>query len=271
MPRIPRRLRARGEDRYRIHRTGGAAYFTSRQPYGDLSIVIKRFPSLTEVDGPTFVLVHGLGVSSRYFQPTAAELARIGRVYLVDLPGFGAAPDPRRDVTLDDHAGVLASFLAAARLESPVLVGHSMGAQIVARLALRHPEQARTIVLMAPTLPPDARTFWRAIGRLLHDGLREPLLVNLIAITDYLVRCGLPYGLRQMPHLLGDRIEEYAGDVTSRALVITGRRDPIAPPQWGARVAALIPGAHSVTVAGAHVVMFTDPVTIAREIAGHAP
>lgn len=80
MPRIPRRLRARGEDRYRIHRTGGAAYFTSRQPYGDLSIVIKRFPSLTEVDGPTFVLVHGLGVSSRYFQPTAAELARIGRV-----------------------------------------------------------------------------------------------------------------------------------------------------------------------------------------------
>lgn len=270
MPSVPRRLRARAESRHRVHRTRGAAYFTSRQPYGDLSIVVKRFPRRDDGDGPVFVLVHGIGVSSRYFQPTAAELARLGRVYLVDLPGYGAAPDPKRDVSLDDHADVLAAFLSASAIGAPVVVGHSMGAQVVARLALRHPGLVSSIVLMAPTLPPEARTFRRAIGRLLRDGLREPPIVNLIATADYLIRCGIPYGLRQMPHLLGDRLETIVPAITLPTLVIAGHRDPIAPSAWSQHVASLIPGARFAEVIGAHVVMFTDPETIADEIARHA-
>jgi pimeloyl-ACP methyl ester carboxylesterase len=270
MPSVPRRLRARAESRYRVHRTRGAAYFTSRQPYGDLSIVVKRFPRRDDGDGPVFVLVHGIGVSSRYFQPTAAELARLGRVYLVDLPGYGAAPDPKRDVSLDDHADVLAGFLEASALGAPIVVGHSMGAQVVARLALRHPGLVSSIVLMAPTLPPEARTFWRAIGRLLHDGLREPLIVTLIAATDYFIRCGVPYLLRQMPHLLNDRLEHVVSSLTVPTLVLAGDRDPIVPPAWGEDLARRVPGAQYATVAGAHVVMFTDPQGIADEIARFA-
>lgn len=271
MPRVPRRLRARGESQYRVHRTRGASYFTSRQPYGDLSIVVKRYPHRVSADDrPAFVLVHGIGVSSRYFQPAAAELARHGQVYLVDLPGYGAAPDPSRDVSIADHADVLASFLAATSLTLPVVVGHSMGAQVVARLAQRHPHLVDHIVLMAPTLPPEARTFWRALGRLLVDGFREPIVVNLIAITDYFVRCGIPYALRQVPHLLDDRIEEYTPEVRARTLILAGDRDPIAPPAWAQSVSALIADSRSHTVRGAHVVMFTDPVTITDEISKHA-
>jgi len=271
MPRVPRRLRARGENHYRVHRTRGASYFTSRQPFGDLSIVVKRFPQRRETSDPAFVLVHGIGVSSRYFQPTAAELAQHGQVYLVDLPGYGASPDPRRDVSLSDHAAVLASFLAAARLTRPVIVGHSMGAQVVARLAVEHPDIIDHIVLMAPTLPPEARTFWRSVGRLFIDGFREPPIVNLIAVTDYFVRCGVPYALRQIPHLLGDRLEDYVHRVRAHTLVLAGDRDPIVSPEWAAEVSALIPNSRAQTVSGAHVVMFTDPVTIADEISKHAP
>jgi pimeloyl-ACP methyl ester carboxylesterase len=271
MARLGTRVPAREEAEYRTRRINGATFFTSRRAFDDLSIVVKRFPPVADVaDGPTFVLVHGIGVSSRYFQPAAAELAKRGTVYLVDLPGHGAAPDPKHDVTIADHARVLGKFLAGAELQNPVLVGHSMGAQVVSRLAVDTPEVCDRIVLMAPTMPPEARTFWRGVRRLLHDGLREPPAVNIIVTSDYLVRCGVPYFVRQLPNLFDDRIEERLPNVRAKTLVIRGHRDPIVHERWAQHVTSLIPGARFETVRGPHVVMFTDPVRVAELIAKHA-
>ncbi|CAN5557154.1 alpha/beta hydrolase [soil metagenome] len=259
----------RSESTYRARMINGAKYFTSRQAFGDLTIVVQRFPGPV-VDGPSFVLVPGIGVSSRYFAPAAAELAKRGTVYLVDLPGYGAAPDPKREVTIVDHANVLAKFLTAAQLDHPVLVGHSWGSQVVSRLAVDHPGVVDHLVLMAPTLVPGARTFWRSIRLLLVDGFREPLRVNLIAAGDYLFRCGIPYGMRQMPYLLEDRIEDRLPAITAKTLVLRGDRDPIVEEPWAREVTSLVPGADYATVAGAHVVMYTDPVGVAKHISDHA-
>lgn len=259
----------RAEAGYRALRLRGATYFRSRQAFDDLTIFVKRFPA-RGVDGPTFVLVHGVAVSSRYFAPTAAELAKSGTVYLVDLPGHGDAPNPRRDVSIADHAGVLARFIAGAGLDNPVIVGHSAGAQVVSRLAVDSPEVADHIVLMAPTIPADARTWRQSLWRLFLDGFREPLRVTLIAAGDYLVRCGLPFGVRQMEHVLADRIEDRLGDIRANTLVLIGDRDPIVPIGWAERVAAGVPGGILEVVRGPHVIMHTDPVTVAQHIAEHA-
>ena len=255
-----------GEELYRIRRVRGREYFTSRQQHDDLTIVVERFPGPQQVARHTFVLVHGIGVSSRYFHPLAAELSRTGRVFLVDLPGYGAAPDPRRDVSLADHAAVLAGFLREADLRSPVIVGHSMGTQVVSVLAQQHPEVTDAIVMMAPTMVPSARKPWTAIAQLLHDATREPLHVCVIAIVDYLVRCGLPYLMRQMPHMLGDRLEDRVGSHGARTLVINGDRDPIVPSAWAEELSRGHPHAEFRQVEGPHVIMHTDPVMIARHI-----
>lgn len=270
MARVRKRMMARAESRYRMRRVGDATFFTSRRAFDDLSIVVKRFPSHLDVDGPAFVLVHGIGVSSRYFHPAAAQLAKHGPVYLVDLPGYGAAPDPKRDVTIADHARVLARFLESVGASNPVIVGHSMGSQVVSRLAVDHPDVSDRIVLMAPTLEPELRTFWRAVGSLLVDGTREPLDVIAINISDYFIRCGVPYALRQMPHLLEDRIEDRLPEVHARTLIIRGDRDPIVSPEWAQRLTRLLPRGRFATVSGPHVVMHTDPVRVAALIAEHA-
>jgi pimeloyl-ACP methyl ester carboxylesterase len=237
---------------------------------GDLAVNVKRYPAREAPAGaPVFVLVHGIAVSSRYFQPTAAELARHGEVYLVDLPGHGASPKPPRHVSIADHAAVLGALIAQSAPGPVVLVGHSMGAQVVARLAIEHPAIATHVVLMAPTLDPRFRTLPRAIGRLLVDGTREPPVVNLIAVTDYLIRCGVPFALRQLPNLVDDHPEHYLPLLTTPTLVLRGDRDPIVEPVWAQRVADLVPGASLAEVRGAHVIMFTDPVNVARHIVEH--
>jgi pimeloyl-ACP methyl ester carboxylesterase len=145
-----------------------------------------------------------------------------------------------------------------------------MGCQVVSQLAVDSPEVADHIVLMAPTMPPDARTFWRGLGRLLHDGLREPPAVNFIVFSDYLIRCGVPYFVRQLPNLLDDLVEQRLPRIVAKTLVIRGHRDPIVLEPWAREVTALIPGARFETVIGPHVVMFTDPVRVAELIDEHA-
>lgn len=260
---------ALAESSYPTRRTGTAKYFTSRRHHDGVDAVVRRYPS-NHNSGPAFVLVHGIGVSSRYFQPAAAELSRLGEVYLVDLPGYGSAPNPKRPVSLTDHARVLAAVIRESEISNPVIVGHSMGSQVVSLLAKDFPEVSDRIVLMAPTMYPKYRSMRIAAGKLMTDIWREPLAVKLIAGIDYLFRCGLPYFLRQVPFVLDDSIETRMPDLRARVLVMRGDRDVIAPREWAVSLAQLAPDGYFAEVIGPHVVMFTDPVSVAREIAAHA-
>ena len=271
MARTTRAAASRDESRYRVRTHGEASFFTSRIGYDDLALVVKRFPGAADASaGRPIVLVHGIGMSSRYFHPIAAELAKRGAVYLVDLAGYGAAPNPHRDVSLVDHAGVLARFLREEGVIDPVLVGHSMGTQVVTQLAVDHPELTDRLVLIAPTMDARARTLVRAGLRLLIDTTREPLVANGVVLTDYLFRCGIPYYLRQLPHLLGDAIEERLPRISADTLVIRGDGDRVSPEAWSRRVSELVPHGTFATVHGPHVVMYTDPVRVAALIAEHA-
>ena len=246
----------------RAHRLG---YFSSHRRYDDLTVAVKRFPSLAT--GPDFVLVHGIGVSSRYFHPTALELARFGTVWLVDLPGHGAAPDPRREVTIDDHARALNAFVRETA--NPVLVGHSMGAQVVASVAEQFPDATDHIVLMAPTMPPRYRSRGTAIALLAKNMTRERPSVFGITSTDVVFRAGIPFTLRQLRHLVADRIEHRLPKIAAHTLVLVGERDPIVPIDW-ARECADLAHAELAVVGGAHVIMHSAPAEVAELIARHA-
>jgi pimeloyl-ACP methyl ester carboxylesterase len=172
-------------------------------------------------------------------------------------------------VTIVDHAGVLARFLGAKGIREPVLVGHSMGTQVVSQLAIDFPDVTDRIVMMAPTMDPAARTLGAAASRLLRDILKEPVRVKVIVAVDYFIRCGIPYFLRQVPHLLKDRIEERLPRITAKCLVMRGDGDVISPDEWAREVTSLLRDGRFVSVEGPHIVMFTDPVSVAAEIARH--
>jgi pimeloyl-ACP methyl ester carboxylesterase len=247
----------------------GVTFYASTHHFDGVAIHAKRFPGAV-AGGPTFVLVHGIGVSSRYFHPVSAELAQRGEVYVVDLPGYGSAPNPRRDVSIADHAGVLGRFIDEVGLDHPVLVGHSMGTQVVSRLAVDQPELSDRVVLMAPTIYPPERQLWRQSLHLLHDIAMELPWVNAIVVTDYFFRCGVPYFFAQSKHLLGDRIEDRLPSLRAKTLVLRGDHDPIVPRGWAEQVAALVPDGRYAEVEGPHIVMWSDPKGTAALILEHA-
>lgn len=252
-----------------LRHRGGVSYYSSHPICRGLSVAIKRFPSSGPPSRP-YVLVHGIGVSSRYFHRLAAELAKSGEVFLIDLAGYGSAPDPHRDVSIQLHADVLGSFLDAASIENPVLVGHSMGTQVVSQLAFDTPQVSDRLVLIAPTVNPPDRRFSTEAKALLRDITMESMRSTLIIGTDYFVRCGIPYFRAQLKHLLSDHMEDRLPSITARTLVLRGDCDPIVPRSWARTVAALLPRGSYAEVTGPHVVMHSNPTHIASLILKHA-
>lgn len=230
-----------------------------------LDVVLQRFDH-DPIAGPQFVMVHGLGVSSRYFEPLAAELADAGTVWLVDLPGYGRSPKPDRDVTVAEHAGVLGATLDAAGIAEPVLIGHSWGTQVVTALAAQRPALSGRLVLLSPTVNPARRSAWKQFSNLLEDFWREPPRADAFGLYSYFLTGRVGYYLAQVPLMIDDAIEERLVTIAAPTLVVVGERDPIVPLAWAHQAASLLSKGTLAVVAGAHVIMFTAPRELARLI-----
>jgi pimeloyl-ACP methyl ester carboxylesterase len=257
------------ESAFPARRIGPFTYHTSRHAFDGASMMAYRFPGVDRT-GPDFVLVHGIGVSARSYGPTAVALAAHGDVHLLDLPGYGHSPRPSRDLAVADHAAIVAEYVDRMELDHPVIVGHSMGTQVVAEMAALFPDHTDHIVLIAPVVVPAARSIAKAGLLLLKNAFREPPWVAVIAVHDYVFRAGFPYMAAQLPHLLGNDIEDVARRVRAKALVICGQDDPIVPLDWAAELTAAFPDGRMTVVPGPHATMFASPRIIADLIDEHA-
>lgn len=94
------------------------------------------------------IAVHGITANSHAW--LAVDRALEGRAALlaVDLRGRGASSALPPPYGMSAYAADLLAVLDACGLERAVLVGHSLGAYAVARLAADHPERVRAAVLV---------------------------------------------------------------------------------------------------------------------------
>jgi pimeloyl-ACP methyl ester carboxylesterase len=134
-------------------------------------------------DGPTLVLVHGLGGSHLNWDMLAPELTPHARVLALDLPGFGMSPPTRRPATVRRNVAVLARFVREVAGSPVVLVGNSMGGLVSVLLSSREPHLVRGLVLLDPALPAHSRVLRSpaaAAALLLHalPGVGERLRRN---------------------------------------------------------------------------------------------
>src|SRR5436305_207599 len=77
-------------------------------------------------EGPTFVLVHGLGGSLLNWAQVAPGLAAWGRVVALDLAGFGLTPLGDRSADVRSNRRLLGGFIETMGLAPVILVGNSM-------------------------------------------------------------------------------------------------------------------------------------------------
>jgi pimeloyl-ACP methyl ester carboxylesterase len=213
---------------------------------------IRRWRAFGAEGAPPLVLVHGLGVSSRYLVPVAERLAAERRVLAPDL-----ADEP---ADVPGRARVLGAWLDELDLPRVPLLANSLGCQIGAELAVAEPDRVAALVLVGPTVDPRARSLLRQAARLVATApFERPSLVPLVAL-EY---GSHPLGtLRAARRMVEHRLEEQLPQVVCPVLVVRGSHDRICPQAWGEEVARLGRGRLEV-LRGGHALNFTSPDELA--------
>ena len=207
----------------------------------------------------TLLLLHGYGESLTTWRAVLDPLAGLARVIAIDLPGFGVSAKPDVPYTLEAQTGRLAMFVDRWTTGPLVVVGHSMGGQLAAALALARPERVRLLVLIAPAgyriglggiagnlTPGRARTIGRYLALRsfitpIHDPgwLGEP---DSAARYDQTLD---PSYRRSAARVLEDfafeGFRDGFGRLTQPTLLIAGGLDPVVPFSVGDTLSRLIP------------------------------
>jgi pimeloyl-ACP methyl ester carboxylesterase len=101
----------------------------------------SRIHVVTRGHGPDIVFIPGLASHADVFAGTAEALEGRYRLHLVQVNGFAGSPagDNASGPVMAPVAEEVVRYLAAAHLDHPVIIGHSMGGAIGMMIAARHP------------------------------------------------------------------------------------------------------------------------------------
>lgn len=101
--------------------------------------------------GSPIVFLHGSWKDSSQWLPVMQHLSEQSHCFAPDLLGFGESDPVKGPSSIALQVESLQEYLDSLNLSEIYLVGHSLGAWVAASYALKHWEQVRGLVLLAPS------------------------------------------------------------------------------------------------------------------------
>src|SRR4051794_22059791 len=177
-------------------------------------------------EGPTFVLVHGLGGSHLNWDLLAPLLTAHGRVLALDLPGFGRSEPGSRRASVQANVAVLRRFLREVAPAPVVLVGNPMGGMISIFTAASAPRAVRGVVLLDPALPGGRRALDAVVAG--HFLLYALPFVGERFLWLRRRRSSALHRVREMLHLVGVDPDALPAEVIDRSVTLIEERRDVA-------------------------------------------
>lgn len=226
---------------------------------------------IDEGAGPqTLVFLHGLGSYLKGWTKNASELSRDFRCIALDFPGYGKSSKGDLPYSMTFFARVVRDFILGLHLQNVVLIGHSMGGQVAATIAVRYPEIVQKLILIAPagfeTFSEAERAWIRAtysptlLKAMPADQIKRNFEVNFcrfpddarFMIDDRMMMQGTKayeQYCEMIPHCVNGMLDEPVFDllpqIKAQTLVLFGENDMLIPNKL------LHPGLNPVMVAEA--------------------
>jgi pimeloyl-ACP methyl ester carboxylesterase len=109
---------------------------------------LATFQLGADPDAPPVIAIHGITSTSRTWLAVARELQDRASLIALDLRGRGSSNALPPPFGIDAHVRDVIAVLDRFGLQRAVIVGHSLGAYIGARLATVHPDRVDSLVLV---------------------------------------------------------------------------------------------------------------------------
>lgn len=243
---------------------------------------------LVQGRGPGLLLAHGAGGGIEgNFGLVLDDLTQDHTLIGPHYPGAGGSAVATEPLDLDDLADGLVAAAVSAGQDSFAVLGESLGSAVAVRIATRHPDRVRALVLTAgfaaadPVLALAARLIkslaaagqWEDVARLALlscmspadlAGLEPAALDELVAQT----LAAMPPGM--LDHFdLVSRVDVRAdlAKVSAPTLVVAPTGDRLVLPESSYRLAAGIQGAQLIELPGAaHILSPADRAIWIRHV-----
>ena len=195
---------------------------------------------------PRVLFLPGAGGAAAFWHAVGARLPAAWEKVYLSWPGLGDEPADPRVRGFDD----LVALVEAELTEPCDVVAQSMGGIVAVRVALRHPDKVRRLVLVATSGGVDVARFGAADWR--EEYRRE-----------------FPRASAWVTAERPDHTSEI-GHIGAPTLLVWGDSDPISPVAVGEHLASLLPNATlRVIRGGTHGMAAEHPDDVAPLIAAH--
>lgn len=130
--------------------------------------------------GRPVLMIPGLNSSADTWRETCAALqADHVQCHLLQLPGFAGLAPIKTEAFLADMRDRVLAYVKDRQLESPVVMGHSLGGELALQMALKEPNAFERLIIV-DSLPffPAAQNpaMTEASARPMADGMRQGML-----------------------------------------------------------------------------------------------
>jgi pimeloyl-ACP methyl ester carboxylesterase len=222
-----------------------------------VNVVDTGPPPAPAGDGPCLLFLHGLGGLWQNWLLNIPAFMGSHRVVAPDLPGFGGSEMPSGRISIQGFARVIDALCDKLDIDSPVVVGNSMGGFIGAELALAFPTRVAKLVLISAA-GISAQNVWRepimAIGRLMAVGtaragvkqlpvvnrprlrraalqlvVRYPEKLSVPLASELVVGAGTKGFVGGLDAVLGYSFRDRLPEIEVPTLIVWGRNDILIP------------------------------------------
>lgn len=234
--------------------------------------------------GPAVVLIHGLGSCGEdWFLLQAPALSQRYRVLMPDLRGHGRSDKPPGPYTVPQMADDIAGWMQVLGTGPAHVVGLSLGGLVAQALAVRHPTQVRSLVLVntfAYLRPRGLKEWWITVIRI--GALLIKMALHARKEAEEMFPRTDQAGLRRVAYqrLCANDPQAYRAAMIAAAqydgrpdlrciraptLVVAGSEDTVVPLRAKEELASGIPGARLVVIPrSGHATPTDQPVAFNR-------
>jgi magnesium chelatase accessory protein len=272
----------------------------SNWPNRDCSRIVRTDDAAWHIQclgkGPVLLLLHGTGSSTHTWDKMLPMLAAQYSVLAVDLPGHGfSSPLRSRRMSLAAISAALHRLLRTLGVRPSIIVGHSAGAAIAIKLALRQDAMPQHIIGINAALRPFGGAFAGLFAPLAKSMAALPFLPammarraanrdvvrNMLASTgstldDKAIDCyqrllgserHVAATLRMMADWNLRSLVDDMGAISARCHLIVGESDSAVPPSQAAAIRERYTDVSVTTLAGlGHLANEERPELLVSEI-----
>jgi len=246
--------------------------------------------------GYPVILVHGWMGWGTYWRNIIPALSKRYHVYAIDLIGHGLSEKPLEDnkYTTDAQARMIKDLMKKLSIDKAIILGHSMGGEISAKIAIMYPDMVKKLILMgalgmsqnvkklpfllktAMTLPGKSfiaglsskffiRYFLRNYGFYSGNPVGEDLIDNMFLVNFCNKEGRVAFQKIADNGLFRDSVEDKISTISSPTLLIWGDSDLLSPLDCGKQYEKLIPESRLVVLEKTgHMVFHERPKEIEK-------